>query len=242
MPLPENVEAIQPVLMREEVYLAIRRWIVDGSLAPGEKLRDAELADRLNVSRMPVREALNRLADEGFVETAANRWTRVTPIDPDDARRIYPIVWSLEPLALLLAGPRLEERHVDAMVRHNERLRVALNEGDAVEASHADDDFHQVYIEATTNPELIKILRGLKVKLRRLEVAYFGGTLVASRSALEHDELVAAIRVGEIGRAAELARSNWRQSFERVLNRVQPRPEPSPARPDCRRTSMRSNP
>ena len=71
MPVPDVVETIQPQLMREEVYLTIKRWIVDGALAPGEKVRDLQLAERLGVSRMPIREALNRLADEGFVESGS---------------------------------------------------------------------------------------------------------------------------------------------------------------------------
>jgi DNA-binding GntR family transcriptional regulator len=221
MPLPAKIEAIQPQLMREEVYLAIRRWIVDGVLVPGEKVRDVELADRLGVSRMPVREALNRLADDGFVETAANRWTRVTPIVPEDARRIYPIVWSLEPLAITLAGPNLGDAEIEAMIRCNNRLRAALQASEPVEASRADADFHQVYIDATRNLELVRILSGLKVKLRRLEVAYFGGSVIASRSLDEHEGLVEALRRGDIERAAEAVRQNWQQSFERILARQQ---------------------
>src|SRR6266568_1032106 len=194
MPLPEVVETIQPQLMREEVYLAIKRWIVDGALAPGEKVRDLQLAERLGVSRMPIREALNRLADEGFVEMAANRWTRVSPLNPEDAERIYPIIWSLERLAVRLAGPNLGDRGIDAMARSNARLRAALEAGEGVEASRADAEFHQAYINATGNSELVKILSGLKIKLRRLEIAYFGGSVVASRSIEEHELVIEALR------------------------------------------------
>ncbi len=218
MPLPDVVETIQPQLMREEVYLAIKRWIVEGALAPGEKVRDVELAERLGVSRMPIREALNRLADEGLVEMSANRWTRVSPLDPEDAKRIYPIIWSLERLAVRLAGPNLGSREIAAMTRSNARLRAALETHDPVLASRADAEFHQVYIDAAGNPELVKILAGLKVKLRRLEVAYFGGSLVASRSIEEHEAVIEAIRRGDIELAADAVRQNWQQSFERILD------------------------
>jgi DNA-binding GntR family transcriptional regulator len=219
MPLPDTVDAIQPRLMREEVYVVLKRWIVEGTLRPGEKVRDVELADRLGLSRMPVREALNRLADEGFVETSANRWTRVTTLDPDTARRIYPLIWSLEPLALTLAGPNLEPADIDEMVAHNERLRHALEAGWAVEASLADSAFHQVYVNATRNPELVRILAGLKAKLRRIEVAYFGGNIIATRSVQEHERLVEDLRRGEIERASRSVRQNWQRSFERILRR-----------------------
>ena len=58
MPLPDDVKTVRPRLMREEVYRALRHWIVDGTLQPGEKVRDVDLGARLAVSRMPVREAL----------------------------------------------------------------------------------------------------------------------------------------------------------------------------------------
>jgi DNA-binding GntR family transcriptional regulator len=216
MPLPDVVDVIQPQLMRDEVYLALKRWIVDGTLTPGEKVRDLELADRLGVSRMPVREALNRLADEGFVEMSANRWTRVTPLDPEDAKQIYPIIWSLERLAISMAAPQLGAHEMAAMERCNARLRRALDAGDPVEASRADADFHQVFIDATGNPELGKILSSVKVKLRRLEVAYFGGSLVASRSIEEHEAVIDALRQGDVQRAADAVQQNWLQSFDRM--------------------------
>lgn len=230
MPVPPVVDAIQPRLLRDEVYVMLKRWIVEGVLRPGEKVRDIELAERLGVSRMPVREALSRLVDEGFVETAANRWTRVATLDPEDARRIYPIVWSLEPLALRLAAPNLGRPEVALMEQANERLRVALEQGDPVEASEADAAFHQVYVDAARNPELARILAGLKAKLRRLEVAYFGGSLAASRSVVEHQRLLEALRAGEIERAASLAQENWQRSFERIVSRLgQPPTDPAPS-------------
>jgi DNA-binding GntR family transcriptional regulator len=217
MPLPDQVQAIQPTLMREEVYGTLKHWIVGGILEPGEKVRDVELASRLGVSRMPVREALNRLAHEGFVEMAANRWTRVTALHPDDARRIYPIIWSLEQLAMTLAGPSLRERDVASMRRWNARLRAALDANQPIEASQADAQFHQVFIDATRNPELAQILSGLKAKLRRLEVTYFGGSLVASRSVDEHEIIIEAVERGDIVAAAEAVRQNWQQSFRRII-------------------------
>ena len=221
MPLAAKVERIEPQLLRERVYVAVKRWIVDGILLPGERVRDAELADRLGVSRMPVREALARLADEGFVQMAANRWTRVAPADPDDARRIYPIVWTLETLAIRLGAPHLGDGSFAKMRKVNERLRRAIEEGDAVSASRADRELHAVFVEATGNPELIDILSSLKAKLRRLEIVYFGGSVIAVRSADEHDDLIEALARGDVEAAVEMVRDNWQRSYERILAPVQ---------------------
>jgi DNA-binding GntR family transcriptional regulator len=215
MPVPESARKLSKTLIREEVYAGLREWILDGTLKPGEKLRDAELAETMGVSRMPVREAFRRLEDEGLVETAANRWTRVSRVDVRQAEEIYPILIHLELLAVSLAAPKLTGEDLRLMAQANERLADALAEGRAVEASEADRDFHRILLEKTGNPELMRIVNDLKTKLRRLEVAYFDGSMVADRSVREHEEIVAALEDGDQERAARAVEDNWRGSLER---------------------------
>ena len=74
------------------MYDVLKGAIVQGVLHPDERLRDGEIAERREVSRMPVREALRRLADEGLVVAEASRWTKVAPIDVGAAERVYPII------------------------------------------------------------------------------------------------------------------------------------------------------
>lgn len=217
MPVPSRAKKLSKTLMRAEVYADLRAWIIDGTLRPGEKLRDAELAEALGVSRMPVREAFLRLEDEGLVETSANRWTRVAYVDVGQARRIYPLVIALERLALELAAPRLGEEEISEMWRANDELSNALEEGRAVGASEADGRFHAVIIRLSDNPELAAILDNLKAKLRRLEVAYFDGCMVADRSVVEHGQLLDALKQGDHERAAEVLEANWRGSLNRLV-------------------------
>lgn len=220
MPVPDRTKKLSKTLMREEAYASLRGWILDGTLRPGEKLRDAELAEALGVSRMPVREAFRRLEDEGLVETAANRWTRVSLVDAKQAERVYPILVSLESLAIALAAPRLKDGDLRLMFEANERLREALREVRAVEASQADRDFHEVFLKKTGNQDLVRMVSDLKAKLRRLEVAYFGGSIVADRSATEHDAILKALRKGDVERAREAVEDNWHRSLQRVLEQL----------------------
>jgi DNA-binding GntR family transcriptional regulator len=104
MPLPNSAPKLNRPAVKDEVYAALLEWIVDGTLGPGERVRDKELAEALGVSRTPVREALQRLEDAGLVETSASRWTRVASLDVAQAEQVYPVVWSLETLAVELAG------------------------------------------------------------------------------------------------------------------------------------------
>ncbi|MDA0183615.1 GntR family transcriptional regulator, partial [Solirubrobacter phytolaccae] len=103
MPVPANDAPLERDLLRDQAYVTIRDAIVDGTLAPGERLRDAELCAWLGLSRTPVREALNRLEQDGLVETEPQRFTRVTPLDRRAARDAFPVVAALHALAAELA-------------------------------------------------------------------------------------------------------------------------------------------
>src|SRR4051794_41826036 len=105
MPVPDRAP-LDRDLLRDRGYAALREAIVDGTLAPGERLRDQELCSWLGLSRTPVREAIGRLEQDGLVETAPQRFTRVAPLDRRAARGAFPVVASLHALAARLAAPR----------------------------------------------------------------------------------------------------------------------------------------
>jgi len=205
-------------LLREVVYDTLKQAIVDGTLPPGERLRDGDIAAALNVSRMPVREALRRLADEGLVVAEASRWTKVAPIDFSAAERIYPVIWTLESLAIGLA-PQWSADQLALMTGANEELRHALEIGDPVAASLADDRFHDVLLEAARNPELVTIVRDLKVRVRRIEIGFFGGTGTATQSCREHAAIVDAVAKGDLAAAKHALEQNWRGSLDRGQQR-----------------------
>lgn len=215
MPLPDSAPNLRRPAVKDEVYAALLGWIVEGTLGPGERVRDKELAEALGVSRTPVREALQRLEDVGLVETSASRWTRVAPLDVAQAEEVYPVVWALEALAVTLAGRRLTDGDLGAMEGANARLERDLEAGDALGASRADRDFHDVFVACSLNRELAKILDDLKVKIRRLEIAYFGGRALAEHSVAEHRLILGALRSGDPERAAEGVKKNWEASLKR---------------------------
>ena len=216
MPLPDTAPPRRRTLARDTAYHDLRDWILDGTLAPGERLHDVALAERLGVSRTPVREALQRLEDEDLVETSPNRWTRVAPLDPAIAGDLYPIIWRLETLALELAAFELDEPELDQMERANRQLLTALDAGDASGASTADYDFHRVFIDRCGNEELTAILQAAKVKLRRLEIHYFS-SLASRDSVAEHTAVLTALELGDIEGATRAIEANWRNSQRRLL-------------------------
>src|SRR4051812_144246 len=158
MPVPEMNSPFERDLLKDRAYVAIRDAIVEGTLQPGEKLKDQELTARLGLSRTPVREALNRLEQEGLVESEPQRYTRVAPLDRRAARDAFPVVAALHALAAELAGPKLTATDVEHMRAANRRFSAALKAGDVDAALAADDDFHAVFVHASANTEIPKAL------------------------------------------------------------------------------------
>lgn len=208
MPIPTDSPAPQRSLLRDDVYRSIRDAIVRGQLAPGEQLRDQELGAWLQVSRTPVREALQRLAQAGLVVAEPGRMTRVAPEDPELILAARQIAAELHGLAIDLAFPTLDEVALTEMEQANGRLSAALAAGDAEAAIAADDDFHEVALTRSGNPLIPDHLEVVTATLRRAEFLHFE-SVKGSASPEQHTEIIAAVRAGEHAHAVALTKANW---------------------------------
>jgi DNA-binding GntR family transcriptional regulator len=207
MPLPRD-QQIERFLLSDQAYAVLRSAIIDGTLAPGERLRDAELVLRLGLSRTPIREALARLQEDGLVESEPNRYTRVAPLDRRDARDAYPIVAGLHALAAELGVRHLTPDEIRTMRMQNQRFATAIGDVDVDEAMAADDAFHGVLIDASGNPAIGATLERLMPRLHRLERVQFG-SLLGRRSVSQHEAIIAASQKGDAQGAADAVRENW---------------------------------
>ena len=208
MPVPKQRGAAARTLLRDEAYARLRDAILDGTLEPGEQLKDAELSEWLGLSRTPIREALARLEEYGLVETAPNRYTRVAPLTGRDARDAFPVVAALHALAATLGVPRISDDELAAMQAANEEFAKALRKGDVDAAVATDDRFHGVLVQASANREIARALARLMPKVRRLEHARFG-SLAGRRSVEQHERIIALCAAGKAVEAAEAVRENW---------------------------------
>lgn len=193
--------------LREQVYRWLLERIVSGELAPGQRVRDHELAAQLGVSRTPVREALRRLDDEGLVETVASSRSRIAVLDPQTAEESFPVVAALFALAARLAVPRVTADDVAAMRAADADLRACVADGDVVGAIRADDRFHGVLVARAGNGELARTLERLMPKIRRLDLLHFARR-DETDAAGEHEALVAAVEAGDGALAARLTEEN----------------------------------
>jgi DNA-binding GntR family transcriptional regulator len=204
---------INRVPLGTQVYGEIRQLIERGELAPAARVRDAELAGRLGVSRTPVREALLRLALEGLLDADTGRGFRVRQLDRSELRDVGAILAELEPLALRGAGEFPAERleRLGEIARQLEQTR-----GDIGRAVELDEAWHELLLEGCPNRRLRELIATLRQVPRRYAYAYLREAGRVSLSTLHHTRLLAALRAGDLEAAVRLLERRWRRGIEEM--------------------------
>jgi DNA-binding GntR family transcriptional regulator len=203
--------------LSEQVYRAVRARIMDGALAPGAFLREKDL-ESLGVSRTPIREALGRLASEGFLERLPHRGFRVPEESLGNLLELYPIVASLELLAGRLALERFTAADIAELKEVNRRLGEARDRGDVRAMLAQNERFHRIISERGGNRRLALLLDDLRSQLTRLELWYYSGQDRTQRSIREHEEIIAAIERGDRARALSLLERNMSLTYRSLVD------------------------
>jgi DNA-binding GntR family transcriptional regulator len=212
--ISDPFKGADPILTRSVADLAyerIRGLVLSGELAPGTRLGQVELAERLGISRTPVREALRRLGGEGLVEGHSHRGFRVADLGLDAVLRRLEVRAILEPGIAALAAGRRTERDLDLM---NEAIADEEEARDGIEAHDASRRFHIALARASGNEELVRVIESLWL----VEV---GRRLLFRRSAepdwqrtdaSEHREVLAAVHEGRAADAERLMAGHVRHA------------------------------
>ncbi|MDQ6613010.1 MAG: GntR family transcriptional regulator [Gemmatimonadota bacterium] len=225
----EPANGVDPVMARGEgsitAYHQLRDRIVRGRLPPGARLVEREVAARLGVSRTPVRAALERLRQEGFIVGAGGTiLTRATvaPLTTEDARSIYQIVALIEGLAAHEAATKPHATRIE-MTRHmrdvNTQFRSAalVRLPDPDELHDLDDAFHNSYVHVGASGRLRTLHDAVKPQAERYGRIYTS-TLASevATSAAEHDVIVKALEEGDPGAAQRAVQTNWENAATRL--------------------------
>jgi DNA-binding GntR family transcriptional regulator len=208
MPIPEDRPGLRRELLRDSAYAELRDAIVDGTLRPGENLHDSELCAWLGLSRTPVREALHRLQEEGLVESAPQRYTRVTPLRARDAHDAFPLLASVHGLATELAVPDLIANDIAVLEATQAAFLAALRVGNGQAAFAADARFHDVFVARADNRQIQRTLDRLEPALRRMEGLAIR-TLPGGRSVAQHQAIIERATAGNGPAAASATKANW---------------------------------
>jgi DNA-binding GntR family transcriptional regulator len=182
----------------------VRHMIVDGGLPAGERINEVHLAQRLGVSRTPLREALARLANEGALRSVPRIGYFVRPLTIEEFDQLYAIRPILDPEALRLAGVPAPRRigQLEALNRKLARAR------DPETAIALDDEWHFALLAACPNRVLIELIENIVLRTRRYETALLRETSNVLRATEDHDAILAALRDRDLGAACAALRRN----------------------------------
>ncbi|MCS5735105.1 GntR family transcriptional regulator [Herbiconiux daphne] len=207
MPIPADSPPLSRTLLRNDVYRRLRDAVVDGTFAPGEQLRDGDLAAWLGVSRTPVREALLRLAASGLVVTQPGRSTTVSTIDESAVRDARDVLAAMHQLAVRESVGILSDGDLDRMRAANRAFAAAIDAGNVDTALDADEELHDVPVTVLGNTALISVLNQFGPVVRRAERLRF---MSGGRSSVEaHERLIDLCAAGDAEAAAAVAFETW---------------------------------
>ncbi|WP_378148342.1 GntR family transcriptional regulator [Cnuibacter sp. UC19_7] len=208
MPIPTGSSPLGRSLLRNDVYTRLRDALVDGTFAPGEQLKDVDLAAWLGVSRTPVREALLRLATSGLVETQPGRSTTVSTIDERKVRDARDVLAAMHQLAVRETVSTLTDDDLERMRAANRDFAAALKTGDVAAALDADERLHAVPVTALGNEAVESVLEHFGPVVRRVERMRFASH-DAQRSVDAHDRLIELCAARDAEAAAAVAFDTW---------------------------------
>jgi DNA-binding GntR family transcriptional regulator len=209
-------------------YHDLRGVIVWGQLPPGSRISERVIAERLGLSRTPVRSALHRLEQEGFVASAGKGRERrliVAPLTSDDGQEVYFIVGHLEGLAARMAAslPAPRRKALAARLRELNR-ELALESRKREDASLVFDldlEFHRSLVEDVVGPRLLTLHRAIKPQSERYSRLYVTVLLdELSASVKEHEAIAASIAKGNPDAAQRAAETNWHNAARRLARIV----------------------
>lgn len=194
----------------------LREAIMYGSLPPGSQLGESELAARFEVSRGPLREAMQRLVSEGLLRSERHRGLFVIDLDADDVRDIYATRTAVEraALSLVLGGDR--ESAAAQLAETVTAMATAARQQDPHALSEADLHFHEVLIAASGSRRLTRMARTLLIETRMCLSRLHGTGQSAADRVAEHNRIIEAIRDGDETTALELLQSHMDDAVRRL--------------------------
>lgn len=200
---------IKRKFIKDEAYDLISKKIISGELKPKTRIRINEMSEALGISRTPVREAILRLEDEGLILSKANRWTMVAPINIDETLNIYPIISSLEQLALKIGFSNINDEVIEELENINENIKKIQSKKNHIKILELDQAFHKEIIGLAHNSEIDSLLDGLKRKVSRVDIYFFENDSHKMSSFDEHAEIIKYLKKKDLEKALLALEKNW---------------------------------
>lgn len=213
----ETVEVDRFKPLRDVVFETLRKAILEGVFPSGERLMEEDLAEELGVSRTPVREAIRRLEQEGFVVIIPRKGAYVSEISFKDVHEVFEIRAALEALACGLAAERATPDEIEQMEQLLLKESAYLNNEDLSLTVEADVGLHELFYAASRNERLINALMNLKDQIYRLRSTSMGQPGRKKKSLEEHKAIVEAIGQRNVYLAQKLGQEHIEYAEQEML-------------------------
>ena len=217
--LQENMDEYLP--LRDVVFKTLRQGILTGELKPGERLMEIHLANRLWVSRTPIREAIRKLELEGLVIMVPRKGAQVAQITQKNLKDVLEVRRTLDGLAAELACDRMTEADLKILKQACVDFELATKSKDFTKMAHTDVKLHDCIVEATGNNRLVQIVNNLSEQMYRYRFEYIKDANSHERLIEEHRILYEAIKQKDKEKAVEAAKlhiDNQEKSIMKQLN------------------------
>lgn len=200
-----SVQMNEYLPLRDVVFNTLRQAILKGELKPGERLMEIALAERLGVSRTPIREAMRKLELEGLVVMIPRRGAQVANITEKDLNDVLEVRIVLENLSIEKACERMTEEELKKLWMAAKEFERSLDAGDPVRLAETDEAFHEIIYQASDNRRLKQVLNNLREQIYRYRVEYLKEEDTRNVLIGEHEELYNAIKARDVKKAQEIS-------------------------------------
>lgn len=204
--------------LRDVVFQTLRQAILRGDLKPGERLMEIHLAQKLGVSRTPVREAIRKLELEGLVLMIPRKGAVVAEITVTDLEDVLEVRTALEELAVKNACKKITKKELEEVKHLAEEFRQTLYGDDVAQCAQADMRFHDAIYEVTGNRRLVQILNNLREQMYRYRMEYLKDRQSHSILVKEHEDIVRGLEEGNEELALSVTIRHIEHQRDHIIN------------------------
>ena len=212
--------AFDNLTLSQRVYEYLREEILADRLPPGTELSEVALSKELAISRGPIREAMGRLSAEGLITMRPRRRAEVRSLTLQDLIDAYQLLEVLEVLAVQLLVPRITEAEVSMLEQLNDKMAAHAAAGETREFYDAGISFHELVCELSGNAKLREMHRRIEAEIGRFQSRTTAMRGTADDMLSEHSAILAAIRLRDANRAAELSADHIRMPVQRLQEKL----------------------
>ncbi|MDE6909304.1 MAG: GntR family transcriptional regulator [Lachnospiraceae bacterium] len=207
--------------LRDVVFKTLRQEILTGKLKPGERLMEIQLANKLGVSRTPIREAIRKLELDGLVIMIPRRGAEVAQITLKDLKDVMEVRCALDVLAIELACERMGRDERNKLYQACENFREAVKTKDTRKLAEADVAFHDAIVLSTGNTRLIQLVSNLSEQMYRYRFEYLKDATSHEMLQQEHMEMYQSILKKDKAAAASVVRKHINNQEEAIIKQLQ---------------------